>query len=110
MGATALWADVVKCLEGNPGCPKERLGEGVRCPGAPTAALPLLLWWAALDGDSRVLWLWHHGGRGEDAVGAGGNAARQGVGIVGVLATVPMLDAAAEVAPRKQCPHGLSVR
>ena len=48
--------------------------EGVRCPGAPTAALPLLLWWAALDGDSRVLWLWHHGGRGEDAVGAGGNA------------------------------------
>ena len=49
--------------------------EGVRCPGAPTAALPLLLWWAALDGDSRVLWLWHHGERGEDVVGAGGIAA-----------------------------------
>ena len=49
--------------------------EGVRCPGAPTAALPLLLWWAALEGDSRVLWLWHHGGHGEGAVGAGGNAA-----------------------------------
>ena len=49
--------------------------EGVRCPGAPTAALPLLLWWAALEGDSRVLWLWQHGGHGEGAVGAGGNAA-----------------------------------
>ena len=49
--------------------------EGVRCPGAPTAALPLLLWWAALEGDSRVLWLWHHGGHGDGAVGAGGNAA-----------------------------------
>ena len=43
--------------------------EGVRCPGAPTAALPLLLWWAALEGDSRVLWLWHHGGHGEGVVG-----------------------------------------
>ena len=30
---------------------------GVRCPDDPTAVLPLLLWWAALDGDSRVLWL-----------------------------------------------------
>ena len=49
--------------------------EGVRCPDAPTAALPLLPWWAALEGDSRVLWLWHHGGHGEGAVGAGGNAA-----------------------------------
>ena len=49
--------------------------EGLRCPGAPTAALPLVLWWAALDGASRILWLWHHGGRGEDAVGARGNAA-----------------------------------
>ena len=49
--------------------------EGVRCPGAPTAALPLLLWWAALEGDSRVLSLWHYGGHGEGAVGAGGNAA-----------------------------------
>ena len=48
--------------------------EGVRCPDAPTAALPLLPWWAALDGDSRVLWLWHHGGNGDGAVGAGGNA------------------------------------
>ena len=36
--------------------------DGVRCPDDPTAALPLLLWWAALDGDSRVLWLWHHRG------------------------------------------------
>ena len=34
--------------------------DGVRCPDHPTAALPLLLWWGALDGDSRVLWLWHH--------------------------------------------------
>ena len=49
--------------------------DGVRCPSAPTAALPLLLWWAALDGDSRILWLWHHGGRGEEAEGARGNAA-----------------------------------
>ena len=28
--------------------------DGVRCPDAPIAALPLLLWWAALDEDSRV--------------------------------------------------------
>ena len=31
---------------------------GVRRPDDPTTVLPLLLWWAALDGDSRVLWLW----------------------------------------------------
>ena len=49
--------------------------EGVRCPDAPTAALPLLLWWAAVEGDSRVLWLWHHGADRDGAVGAGGNAA-----------------------------------
>ena len=49
--------------------------DGVRCPGAPTAALPLLLWWAALDGDSRIPWLWHHRGSGEEAIGARGNAA-----------------------------------
>ena len=48
--------------------------EGVQCPDAPTAALPLLLWWAALEGDSRVLWLWHHGGNDDSAVGAWGNA------------------------------------
>ena len=36
--------------------------DGVCCPADPTAALPLLLWWAALDGNSRVLWLWHHRG------------------------------------------------
>ena len=48
--------------------------EGVRCPDTPSAALPLLLWWAALEGDSRVLWLWHHGGNGDGVVGAGGNA------------------------------------
>ena len=48
--------------------------EGVRCPDAPSAALPLLLWWAALKGDSRVLWLWHHGGNGDGVVGAGCNA------------------------------------
>ena len=33
-----------------------------------------------------------------------------GVGNVGALATVPMLDAAEGVAPEKQCPLGLSVR
>ena len=49
--------------------------DGVRCPGAPTAALPLLLWWAALDGDLRILWLWHHRGSREEAMGARGNAA-----------------------------------
>ena len=49
--------------------------DGVRCPGVPTAALPLLLWWAGLDGDSRVLRLWHHTGHGEEAMGAKGNAA-----------------------------------
>ena len=48
--------------------------EGVRCPDAPTAALPLLLSWAALEGDSRVLWLWHHEENGDGAVGARGNA------------------------------------
>ena len=48
--------------------------EGVRCPDAPSAALPLLLWWAALEGDPRVLWLWHHGGNGDGVAGAGGNA------------------------------------
>ena len=48
--------------------------EGLRCPGAPSAALPLLLWWAALEGDSRILWLWHHGGNGDGVVGAGGDA------------------------------------
>ena len=48
--------------------------EGVQCPGAPSAALPLLLWWAALEGDSRILWLWHHGGNGDGVVGAGGDA------------------------------------
>ena len=46
--------------------------EGVRCPGAPSAALPLMLWWAALEGDSRILWLWHRGGNGGGVVGAGG--------------------------------------
>ena len=34
--------------------------DGVRCPHDPTAALPLVLWWATLDGDSPALWLWHH--------------------------------------------------
>ena len=47
----------------------------VRCPGAPTAALPLLLWWAALDGDSRILWLWQQRGSGKEAMGARGSAA-----------------------------------
>ena len=46
--------------------------EGVRCPGAPSAALPQMLWWAALEGDSRILWLWHRGGNGDGVVGAGG--------------------------------------
>ena len=74
MGTAALWADVLECLEDNPECLKSVRVEGVRCPDAPSAALPLLLWWAALEGDSRVLWLWHHGGNGDDVVGAGGNA------------------------------------
>ena len=47
---------------------------GVRCPDAPSAALPLLLWWAALERDSRVLWLWHHRGNGDGVVQAEGNA------------------------------------
>ena len=49
--------------------------DGVRCPNEPTAALPLLLWWAALDGDSRILWLWHHSGSDEAAVRVRGDAA-----------------------------------
>ena len=48
--------------------------EGVPCPDALLAALPLLLCWAALEGDSRVLWLWHHRGICHGVVGAGGNA------------------------------------
>ena len=48
--------------------------EGERCPGAPLAALPLMLWWAALEGDSRILWLWHRGGNGDGVVGAGADA------------------------------------
>ena len=48
--------------------------EGLQCGDAPSAALPLLLWWAALEGDSRVLWLWHQGGNGDGVVGAGCNA------------------------------------
>ena len=75
MGATTLWTDVLKCLEAIQGDLKTVRVEGLRCPDAPTAALPLQLWWAALEGDSRVLWLSHHGGNGEGAVGAGGNAA-----------------------------------
>ena len=54
--------------------PKSVRVEGVPCPDAPSAALPLLLWWAALEGDSRVLRLWHHGGNGDGVVGARGNA------------------------------------
>ena len=49
--------------------------DGVRCRSEPTAALPLLLWPAALDGDSRVLWLWHHRGPGGEAAGVRGDAA-----------------------------------
>ena len=49
--------------------------DGVRCPDEPTAALPLLLWWAALDGDSQVLWLWHHRGCGGEAARVRGDAA-----------------------------------
>ena len=33
--------------------------DGVRSANDPSAMLPLLLWWAALCGDSGVLWLWH---------------------------------------------------
>ena len=46
--------------------------ERVRCPGAPSAALPLMLWLAALEGDSRILWLWYRGGNGDGVLGAGG--------------------------------------
>ena len=49
--------------------------DGVRCPSELMAALPLLLWWAALDGDSRVLWLWHHQGPCGGAAIVGGDAA-----------------------------------
>ena len=41
---------------------KEVHVDGVRCPDDPSAVLPLLLWSAALDVDSWVLWLWHHRG------------------------------------------------
>ena len=68
-----------------------------------------MLWWAALEGDSRILWLWHRGGDGDGVVGAGG-AGCMGLGIVGAPATVPTLDAAEGVAPEKQCLRGLIVR
>ena len=74
MGTAALWTDVLKCLEDNQSDLKSVRVEGVRCPDAPSAAMPLLLWWAALEGDSQVLWLWHHGGSGDGVVGAGGDA------------------------------------
>ena len=45
--------------------------EGVRCPRVLSAALPLMLWWAAPGGDSRILWLWHRGGNGDGVVEAG---------------------------------------
>ena len=49
--------------------------DGVWGPSEPTAAMPLLLWWAALDGNSRVLWPWHHRGPCGEAASVGGDAA-----------------------------------
>ena len=68
----ALWTDVLKCLEDYPGWPEERPSGRGTVPWAPSAALPLMLWWAALEGYSRILWLWHRGGNGDGVVGAGG--------------------------------------
>ena len=36
--------------------------DGVRSPGVPSVVLPVLVWWAALDGDFRILWMWHRRG------------------------------------------------
>ena len=44
--------------------------EGVRCPGADGSPTPTAVV-GSYEGDSRVPWLWHHGGRGEGAVGPG---------------------------------------
>ena len=82
--------------------------DGVRCPDARTTALPLLLYWVALDGDSRILWLWHHRGSGEEAVGVMGDAACPGMGGVRVLAAVPLLRTTAVAAHWKQ--YSLSPR
>ena len=74
MGTAALWTDVLECLDDNPGRPEERPSGRGRVPWCAVGVLPLLLWWAALEGDSRILWLWHHGGNGDGVVGAGGDA------------------------------------
>ena len=49
--------------------------DGVWCPSEPTTALRLLLWWAAVYDDSRVLWLWHHRLPCGEAAGFAGDAA-----------------------------------
>ena len=84
--------------------------DGVRCPDEPTAALPLLLWWAALDGDSRVLWFWHQRRSAEEAMRVRGDAALPGVGGVDVLDDDHILGTTAVVAHGKWSPHGLGVR
>ena len=75
MGATPLRAIVIECLEGDSAQFAGIRVDGVRCQSEPTSALPALLWWAAQDGDSRVLWLWHHQGPCGEAVGVGGDVA-----------------------------------
>ena len=84
--------------------------DGVRCPSEPTAALPLLLWWAALDGDSRVLWLWHYRGPCGEAASVGGDAAWPDARVVDGPGVIHLVDTTAVVVFEKWSPTGVRVR
>ena len=84
--------------------------DGVRCPDEATAALPLLLWWPALDGQSRDLWLWHHRGPCRKAAGVRGDAAWPDARVVDGPGVVHLVDATAMVAFEKWSPTSLCVR
>ena len=83
--------------------------DGVRCPDDPTAVLPLLLWWAALDGDSRV-------GSGiasefcRGVAGFGGDDVWPGATVRGMPTVVHLVDAEVEMAYEKWPSTPLCVR
>ena len=53
--SSSMWKVILRDLQ-------EVQVDEVRCLDDPSPMLPLLLWWASLDGDSWVVWLWHHRG------------------------------------------------
>ena len=110
MGATPLGAAVIECLEAMLRDLRGIRGDGVPCPSELTAAMPLLLWLAALDGDSRVLWLWPHRGPCGEAAGVGGDVACPDARVVGGPDVVRLVDATTVVAFEKWSPTGLCVR